>query len=143
MLLIRMHHLITKIKGLDTAQGFALNVSNYDDVQELSLIADILITDYSSVFFDYAVSGKPILFYAYDLEEYAEKLRGFYIDMHTDLPGPVIQEETKLIESIVHIDKVTQDYKERYTFFKEKFCYLDNGHATQTVVENVFKELHE
>jgi CDP-glycerol glycerophosphotransferase len=143
VLLVRMHHLISHIKGLEEAEGFAYNVSDYDDVQELNLISDILITDYSSVFFDYAVTKKPILFFAYDLKEYEEKLRGFYLDMHSQMPGPIIDTDAALLDAVREIDKVKQDYKEKYEVFAKKFCYLDDGYCAQRVARHVFKELHE
>lgn len=142
IILIRMHHLITNIKGLDEAKGFAYNVSMYDDVQELSLVADILITDYSSVFFDYAVSKKPILFYAYDFKEYAEKLRGFYLDMHTEMPGPIIEKDKDLLSAIINIEEIEQQYANRYNTFVKKFCYLDNGTCSKQVSKIVFKDIH-
>ena len=142
VILIRMHHLITNIKGLDEAKGFAYNVSAYDDIQELSLISDILITDYSSVFFDYAVSKKPILFYAYDFKEYAEKLRGFYLDMHTEMPGPVIEKDEDLLNAIVNIKEIEQLYTDKYNLFINKFCYLDKGSCSEQVAKIVFKDIH-
>ena len=142
IILIRMHHLITKIKDLDAAEGFAYNVSKYDDIQELSLISDILITDYSSVFFDFGVTKKPILFYAYDFEEYSEKLRGFYLDMHKELPGPIIQEDADLLDAVKNIERVEKEYAEAYQTFTERFCYLEDGHSTERVAKKVFKELH-
>lgn len=143
ILLVRMHHLITDIKDMEEVKGFAFNVSNYDDIQELSLLSDILITDYSSVFFDYAVSRKPILFYAYDLKEYAEKLRGFYLDMHQDMPGPVLETDEELLSSIMNIDTIEIEYKNKYKKFIDTFCYLDNGLSAKKVVEKVFKDINE
>jgi len=142
IILIRMHHLITNIKDLDEVEGFAYNLSTYDDIQELSLISDILITDYSSVFFDFGVTKKPILFYTYDFEEYSEKLRGFYLDMKSDLPGPIIQEDAALLDAIINIKSIEVDYAEAYNTFIKRFCYLDNGHSTERVAKKVFKELH-
>jgi CDP-glycerol glycerophosphotransferase len=142
VILIRMHHLIVSIQGLEQTKGFAYNVSQYDDVQELSLISDILITDYSSVFFDFAVTRKPILFYAYDYEVYAEKLRGFYLDMHEELPGPIVTSETELLEHVRHIEKTKKQFQDRYETFVKRFCYLDDGHASKRVVHKVFKEIH-
>ncbi|HIP11633.1 MAG TPA: CDP-glycerol glycerophosphotransferase family protein [Arcobacter sp.] len=143
VILIRMHHLITKIKGLEEAEGFAYNVSKYDDIQELSLISDILITDYSSVFFDFAVTKKPILFFAYDIKEYAENMRGFYLDIHNDLPGPIIKTNTELLESIQNIDTIKKEYRKKYEIFNQRFCYLDNGECSKKVAEKVFKEINE
>ena len=143
VILIRMHHLITNIKGLEETEGFAYNVSKYDDIQELNLISDILITDYSSVFFDFAVTKKPILFFAYDIQEYAKHMRGFYLDIHNELPGPIIETNAELLESIQNIDTIKKEYRKKYEVFNQRFCYLDNGECSKVVAEKVFKEINE
>lgn len=141
VLLLRMHHLITNIKGLEEVGDFVLNVSKYDDAQELSLISDIMITDYSSIFFDYAVTKKPILFYTYDYEQYLTKLRGFYLDMKSEMPGPLCHTEEELLDSVMNIDEIEINYQDKYKKFNEKFNYLDNGNCSKLVVEKVFKEI--
>ncbi|WHY91241.1 CDP-glycerol glycerophosphotransferase family protein [Neobacillus cucumis] len=139
VLLLRMHHLVSDSLEIDEKyNNFVYDLSKYDDIQELYVIADLLITDYSSVFFDYANSKKPILFYAYDFEMYKENIRGFYLDMEKDLPGPVIQNESDLLEAILNIAKVSEDYKERYEQFYQRFCSLEDGKAAKRVVDRVF-----
>lgn len=91
-----------------------------DDVNDLYLAADILITDYSSVFFDYANLDRPILFYMYDYEEYKYKMRDFYFDIHI-LPGPVVTDQDELLKTILRIDAVVEKYQEKYDLFNEKF----------------------
>ena len=97
----------------------------------------MLITDYSSVFFDYAILKRPIIFYMYDLEAYRDDIRGFYIDLE-ELPGPIIQEDKDLIESIRTIDG-SEFYNETYKKFNDKFTYLDDGKVSSRVIERVFK----
>lgn len=138
-ILLRMHHLISKNLELDDEViDFAYDVSDYDDIQELYLISDVLITDYSSVFFDFANTKKPIIFYAYDFYEYSENIRGFYIDMHKDLPGPVIDNEDELFDTLSNVDKMVECYKERYDEFYNRFCSIDDGEASKRIVEHVF-----
>ena len=84
IILVRTHYFIANQLDLSPYKGFAFDVCDYDDIAELYLISDILITDYSSVFFDYANLKRPILFFTYDLEKYENVLRGFYIDIHTE-----------------------------------------------------------
>ena len=67
--------------------NFVFDFSNYDDIHELFLITNLLITDYSSVFFDFAHSKNPMLFFVPDFEEYNTKIRGLYFDMEKNLPG--------------------------------------------------------
>jgi CDP-glycerol glycerophosphotransferase (TagB/SpsB family) len=139
ILILRMHHLIAdSLQIKEEHKSFVMDLSKYDDVQELYTIADILITDYSSVFFDYANSKKPILFYAYDFEVYKNEIRGFYLDMETELPGPVIKTGKELLEAIQNIDQVSKEYKERYEEFYNRFCGLEDGNAAKRVLDRVF-----
>lgn len=116
-----------------------MNVSNYDDIQELYLISDILITDYSSVMFDYANLNRPILFYAYDYKRYSSELRGFYLNFKEEAPGPIITSEARLFQEIRNIDQLKNRYASRYKRFQEKFCHLDDGEASERVINTVFK----
>src|SRR5699024_470555 len=77
IILLRMHSLIANKLGLSVYEDCIVDVSYYRDISELYLIGDGLITDYSSVMFDYAVLKRPQFFYASDIEKYKEKLRGF------------------------------------------------------------------
>jgi CDP-glycerol glycerophosphotransferase (TagB/SpsB family) len=140
VLVLRMHHLVGDSLVIEEKhKSFVYDCSKYDDIQELYTIADILITDYSSVFFDYANSLKPILFYAYDFEKYKNNIRGFYLDMEHDLPGPLIKDEYDLLNSIIDIDEIQVQYRENYQTFYNKFCSLENGKASKKVIEEVFK----
>jgi len=135
---LRTHYFIADDLKLDGLDGFAFNLSKYDDIAELYLIADLLITDYSSVFFDYANLKRPILFYTYDLEKYRDQLRGFYLDFENEAPGPLLKTTEEVIESIQQIDKVKEDYKDKYDHFYEQFCSWHDGNSTKKVVERVF-----
>ncbi|HEX3023537.1 MAG TPA: bifunctional glycosyltransferase family 2 protein/CDP-glycerol:glycerophosphate glycerophosphotransferase [Lachnospiraceae bacterium] len=138
IVLLRTHYFIADNLNLEGVEDFAYNVSQYDDVSELYLITDICITDYSSVFFDYANLRRPILFFTYDLEKYKDVLRGFYIDMETEVPGPLLQTNDELIRAIRNINEVSESYASRYEEFYKRFCSLDDGNAAKRVVEKVF-----
>ncbi|MFB9861557.1 CDP-glycerol glycerophosphotransferase family protein [Salinicoccus siamensis] len=138
IILLRMHYVVASKMDLTGLEGFAYDVSGYDDVSELYLISDMLITDYSSVFFDYANLKRPILFFTYDLEKYKDQLRGFYIDMETELPGPLLRDNDALFEAVENIDQVVADYEERYDAFYDRFCSWDDGRAAEKVVDIVF-----
>ena len=120
-------------------EDFAYNLSKYDDITEIYLISDICITDYSSVFFDYANLKRPMLFYTYDIDKYRDVLRGFYIDMEKELPGPLVYSTKEVIDQIKHLDEMNQKYAQRYEVFYDKFCSIDDGNASQRAVEAVFK----
>ena len=106
------------------------------EISDLYLIADALVTDYSSVFFDYAILKRPIYFYMYDLESYREELRGFYIDIYKDLPGNIYEIEDEMLKDI---RSGRFDY-ERLNAFNARFNEHEDGHASQRVIDIVFGE---
>lgn len=131
-IIVRLHYLVTKTTELIGHENFIKNVSSYNDISDLYLISDILITDYSSVFFDYAVLQRPMIFYCYDLDEYKNDLRGFYFDFENNAPGPIVQTTDELIDAIKHISdfKVSKE-------FVETFSSLEDGNATERVVSRI------
>ena len=137
VLLIRKHHRVAEvIAGM--ADGFARDVSTYPDGAELLLAADVLVTDYSSLMFDYANTGRPMLFFAYDLDAYRDQVRGLYLDMATEAPGPLVRTTEELAAALNDVDRVRAEYAERYRRFAERFCALDDGAAAARVVDRVF-----
>ncbi|QQZ10349.1 bifunctional glycosyltransferase/CDP-glycerol:glycerophosphate glycerophosphotransferase [Heyndrickxia vini] len=135
---LRMHYFIADEIDTTGLDGFAYNFSKYDDIAELYLLSDILITDYSSVFFDYANLKRPILFFTYDLEKYRDTLRGFYINIENEVPGPLLKTSDEVIDAIANIEGIKNNYKNVYGQFYEKFCNWDDGEASKKVVEKVF-----
>lgn len=140
ILLLRTHYFIADQLDLSQYDGFAYNLSKYDDIARLYLISDILITDYSSVFFDYANLRRPMLFFTYDLEKYRSVLRGFYIDVEEELPGPMLMTTEEVIQAVNDIGQVEKKYQEKYQQFCDKYCAWEDGTATKKVVEAVFSD---
>lgn len=140
VVLLRTHYYIADILDLTEYEGFVYNGSQYEDISRLYLASDICITDYSSVFFDFANLKRPILFYAYDFDEYADEIRGMYMDMEKELPGPILRTNDAVVEALHNIDAITETYKTRYEEFYERFCSVDDGHASERVIEKVFGE---
>ncbi len=136
VILFRPHWLVARNFDFEKYNGFVYDVSDFDDISELYIISDMLITDYSSVFFDYANLNRPIIFYMYDLDAYRDDIRGFYLDLN-ELPGNVVTEEDELIAEIYRAKSFVCD--EKYEHFNNKYNYLDDGFATKRVVEKVFK----
>ena len=134
VILYRTHYFVANKLDLSKYKGFVYNVSSYDDINDLYIISDMLITDYSSVFFDYADLRRPILFYMYDLEDYKTNLRDFYIDL-SELPGPIAQTQEELIKEIEEIDQFDEKYHDAYAAFNAKFNYLDDGHAAGRAID--------
>lgn len=135
IILFRAHYFVANKFDFDRYEGFIRDVSGYDEINDLYVISDMLITDYSSVFFDYAILKRPIIFYMYDLEMYRDEVRGFYISLD-ELPGPVITEGEKLAPAI--IAGLNGEPDSRYAAFNKKYNYLDDGGACRRVAETVF-----
>ncbi len=98
-LLLRTHYL-DSYKLSARFAPFATDVSRHHDVTELMLLADVLVTDYSSVMFDFANTGKPMVFFTYDYEDYVRDERGTYIDLPDVAPGPVVMTTDELIAAL-------------------------------------------
>jgi len=139
IVLLRTHHYIADKLDVTGLEDFAFNLSKYDDITEIYLISDICITDYSSVFFDFANLKRPMLFYTYDIDKYRDVLRGFYIDMEKELPGPLVYSTKEVVDQIKNINQMNEKYADRYEKFYEKFCSIDDGQASKRAVEAVFK----
>lgn len=138
VILLRTHYYIADSLDITGVEDFAINVSKYNDISELYLISDILITDYSSVFFDYANLKRPMLFFTYDLEKYRDILRGFYIDIEEELPGPLLYTNDDVLGAFKRLPEIIEENKEKYERFYEKYCGIEDGHAAQKVVEKMF-----
>jgi len=138
VVLLRTHYFIADSLDVTGVEDFAINVSKYDDISELYLVSDMLITDYSSVFFDFANLKRPILFYTYDLDKYRDMIRGFYLDIESDVPGPLLYTNEEVVDAIKNIDEISAEYKEKYDEFYERFCSLEDGHAAEKVAKKVF-----
>jgi CDP-glycerol glycerophosphotransferase len=112
----------------------AIDVTEYQNVAELYLAADVLVTDYSSSMFDFSVSGKPMIFLCPDLEDYVSK-RGFYFDFEALAPGPILRDGAKLSETLENIESLKAEYAERYLAWQQKFNNLEDGQASKRVVD--------
>ncbi len=139
IILLRMHYLIAEQFDLEPYLGFVYDFSHYSDINELYILADLLITDYSSVFFDYANLKRPIIFYTYDMDSYRDKLRGFYFDLEKGAPGPVVLTTEDVLEEIMKFARHgLGEFEKKYDAFYDNYCYLEDGFASKRVVEKVF-----
>jgi CDP-glycerol glycerophosphotransferase len=138
VLLVRLH---TKAQCNlpQDAGGFVTDVTHYPDITDLYLISDVLITDYSSVMFDFAGTGRPMLFFTYDLERYRDTLRGFYFDFEAEAPGPLLRTTGDVIDALRGLDGVASGYRAAYEAFTGKYCALDDGQAAARVVRRLLK----
>jgi CDP-glycerol glycerophosphotransferase len=113
-------------------------VSGYPDVRYLYLAADVLVTDYSSTMFDFAVTGKPVIHFTYDLDHYRDDLRGFYFDLAEAAPGPLLRTSREVLAALADLGREPARYAARYARFHETFCSLEDGHATERVIARFF-----
>ncbi|MCC8072730.1 MAG: CDP-glycerol glycerophosphotransferase family protein [Clostridiales bacterium] len=140
IILFRAHYLVANSFDFEKYKGFVYDVSSVNDVNHLYVISDLLVTDYSSVFFDYANLKRPEIFYMYDLDTYGNEIRGFYIDLD-ELPGPIVKTADELINAVKNADNDKNNYSQKYERFNKKFNYLDDGNASKRVVETIIEEL--
>jgi CDP-glycerol glycerophosphotransferase (TagB/SpsB family) len=139
VILIRGHSR-TMRPGADVLASGVIDVTGYPDISELFLAADSLVTDYSSVMFDFTVTGKPIYFFAPDLAHYRDQLRGFYFDLLADAPGPVITEQAELIALLRGEPTHEAEYADRYAAWQKKYNPRDDGHAAERVINRLIAE---
>lgn len=116
------------------------DVSLYRDVAELYLAADVLVTDYSSVMFDFAVTGKPMVFFTYDLARFRDHIRGFYFDLGQEAPGPIVHTEAGLVHAVLNVTATQQRHAADYAAFQSRYCNLEDGAATQRVLDRLWKQ---
>jgi len=85
--------------------------------------------------FDYVNTGRPILFYTWDLEAYRDNLRGFYFDFESEAPGPLLKDTDEVIDALSSLDTVVKVYAERYEAFRVKFASLEDGQASARFID--------
>jgi len=133
VVLVRGHYNSVGAAERRGSTGQVLDVTRYPDIADLYLAADVLVTDYSSVFFDFAITDKPMIFLAPDLKEYRDDNRGFYLDYHETVPGPICLSTSEVIETLEGEDR----FVERRAAFRERFTPLDDGRAAARVVDGI------
>ncbi|GAA1628807.1 hypothetical protein GCM10009700_15630 [Brevibacterium sanguinis] len=114
-----------------------IDVSTYEDVNDLISAADMMLTDYSSIMFDYVVTGKPIAFMAPDLSEYRDEVRGFYFDFETQAPGPILHKKSDAVEWIRSAKDLDFTITERYLQFVAQFAPSDDGNSGKRLLPMV------
>ncbi|MEV0838574.1 CDP-glycerol glycerophosphotransferase family protein [Actinocatenispora sera] len=134
-LLTRAHYFYAEGTGGEP-DGAVLDVSAYPVVEELYLVADVLVTDYSSAMFDYAVLDRPIVIYAPDWDAYRDT-RGVYFDLAAAPPGLFTRDYAELVEAFRTGAVDTPATRELLAAFRERFCGFDDGRAAERVVRKL------
>lgn len=130
MLLFRAHHFTTQHMKIQF-NDFVRDVSDYPSINDLMIVSDILISDYSACIFDYSVLERPIISFAYDYDEYITS-RGLYVNLSTELPGGIVKSEDEVINRIKTMDIAEQCELTRQ--FKNKYVPI-GGNATELCVK--------
>ncbi len=137
VVLFRAHYEVVKVMNI-IEDDFIKDVSSYPRLNDLMIASDILVSDYSSIFFDYSIMGKPMLCFAYDFERYKEE-RGLYFDIRKELKTESIQSENQLISTIRNID-----FGKRSDIARQ-FCakYVEHyGNASKSSLEIILENIH-
>lgn len=139
ILILRLHHFSVAGWTQPEQDDFVYDLSMYDSVEELYLVSDILITDYSSVMFDYSILNRPIILFTYDMEEYRDKLRGFYIDIEADKPGPILYTSRDVLKAIVDIEETEKEYYKFRQAFRQKFIPYECANSAEKIFDKVIQ----
>ena len=137
VLLIRAHYAVTAALSLKD-DGFIKDVSGYPSINDLYAVADMMISDYSSTFFDYSILNRPMFCFAYDLKEYEEK-RGLYLNINDALPCKVDKDEDSLIDDILNVDLDVAKHKTEI-FHKKYAPYA--GNACEVIINKILERLN-
>lgn len=142
VLLVRRHpNAVDDLLGQDSE--FVFDLANYPDVRDLLVAADVLITDYSTISLDFLNTGRPILYYAYDLASYRDDLRGFYFDLEREGPGPVLETSDDVVDALQDLDTVTSQFRDRYENLRRIYCHAEDGHATERLIDRLLRDRHQ
>lgn len=138
LILVRLHPLVREKINKDIFKHKnIINACEYPDCSDILAIADILITDYSSIIYEYSPLNRPIIFYPYDYEKYVELRGGFYLDYKQELPGPICYNEDELLKVLENIDKNKSKYNKKLIAFNKKYNYLSDGKASKRFVDKL------
>jgi CDP-glycerol glycerophosphotransferase len=141
VLLLRAHYFY-KLKDLARTQGWpegrVIDVSTHPTIEDLCVASDVLLTDYSSIMFDYANLDKPIVIYANDWDTY-KRTRGVYFELPEEPPGAVAMTEDELIETFRGGAYRSDPAGKAHAEFRRRFCRFDDGRAAERVVRKIFR----
>ncbi|WP_248965904.1 bifunctional glycosyltransferase/CDP-glycerol:glycerophosphate glycerophosphotransferase [Sphaerisporangium perillae] len=139
--LVLRTHPAERFKVPERVRHFVRPAGSYPEVNDLILASDALLSDYSSIICDYACTGRPILLYADDYDEYARVERGLNYDLREIAPGPVLASTAELAAALRDLASVRAEYEERYADFAGLFCSEETGKAAPRVVDAFFHGL--
>ncbi len=140
VVLLRGHNYNARTRNRHASSGGVIDVTDYPEINDLVLASDLAVLDYSSLRFDYALTGRPMLFFVPDFEEYRDQSRGFLFDFEPTAPGPLLRTRQEVLAAVRDIARVSSEHAAAYTAFNERFNSRHDGHATVRVVDAFFGE---
>ena len=123
-------------ESVDDLPG-VVDVTTYPEVTELFLAADAMITDYSSVMFDFSVTRRPMIFFVPDMAAYRDSLRGVYFDLSEVAPGPVLSSQDEVARAVRDLDTAGERYAAAYDAWTRRFNHRDDGHSAERVARRL------
>ncbi|MBA4607827.1 CDP-glycerol glycerophosphotransferase family protein [Aeromicrobium sp. Marseille-Q0843] len=136
VVLQRSHHSVARSDQRHGTGGGVVDVTDHPEINDLVLASDLAILDYSSLRFDYAITGKPMVFFVPDLEKYEQELRGFLFPFEESAPGPVVRDSGEL-PALVRDTSWVAEHAAAYVAFNERFNRFHDGRAAERVVDGL------
>ena len=124
-----------------TSGSRVVDVTTYPEVNDLILAADVAVLDYSSMRFDFALTGRPMVFLVPDLDDYGSRTRGFLWDFGETAPGPWVRDTAGVVAELRDLDGLAQQWAEPLAEFNARYNSLQDGHASERVVADFFADL--
>ena len=136
VLLLRGHSRTIQ-HGADVVLHGVIDVTSYPNITDLFLAADAMITDYSSVMFDFSVTGRPMIFFVPDMDQYRDSVRGVYFDLSEVAPGPVLSLQDEVVDALRDLDAQAARHTERYRAWQQRFNSHDDGQSAARVIDRL------
>jgi len=140
VILLRGHRFNSKGSPRSERTAQLIDVTDYPEINDLILAADAAVLDYSSLRFDFALTGRPMVFLVPDLADYTGGIRGFLFDYADTAPGPLLETAEEVIAALADFDGLARAYAARIKAFNATYNYLMDGHAAERVVRAFFGE---
>lgn len=140
VILVRPHYFVADKYEIPADREFVFDGSTTSKIEDLFPITDMLITDYSSVMFDFALTSKPMVFFVYDLDDYTKNTRGAYFDIGTEAPGAIAKTTQDVIEAVKNINRHYEIYGDRVDSFRARYLTYETGDSAGAVFKAVFED---
>ena len=137
VILVRGHATNARTRYRTVHRDGVVDVTDYPVVSDLYLAADAAVVDYSSLRFDFGITGKPMIFHVPDIETY-KSARGWLFDFEPTAPGPRVETTAEVVEALLELDAVATKYRDSYDTFRHAYLDLEDGGASARLVDAVF-----